>query len=63
MPSVQIMNLTDLDDAREFRRAVYVPSSAPWRKPRPAATVLRMPAATVLSLIRAGLFTYEKKGA
>ena len=59
-PANRIMTLKALAYARLKRRAVIVPGTTPWDKPKPAAVILMLPGETILRLIEKGMYLYEK---
>ncbi len=60
MEGKQIKTLDGLMKAVTDRRAVIVPSSMIFRRPRPAAVVVNMQARIVYNMIRVGMFIYKK---
>jgi len=56
----QIFCLMELEDVAKAKGAVYAPDSRAWRKPKPAAVVLRLQGDIILGLLRKGLFVYNK---
>ena len=59
---IQFTTLEYLVQARTDRKAVYVPGSYTWGKPKPAAFMLNQPGDVLVRLLRAGMFIYEKEG-
>lgn len=58
----KIPGLVSLSIAVKQKRAVVVPKSHSWRKPRPAAVMIHQPGAVLLKLFGVGMFVYEKDG-
>ena len=62
MKGRRIPGLICLQIAVEDKRAVVVPRSLCWRKPRPAAVLIHQPGAVLIKLFGLGMFIYEKEG-
>ena len=56
-----ICTLYELRAAVENRKAVVVPKSGGWVKPRPAAFIYNLPGSVIYSLFGLGMFIYEKE--
>lgn len=56
-----IKTLEELRQATDEKRAVIVPKSHPWSKPRPAAVLLHQQGASILRLFRMGMYVFEKE--
>ncbi len=56
----RIYNLESLMSAVRLKRAVFVPKSVSWSKPRPAAFVINLQGFVLLQMFIAGLYIYEK---
>ncbi len=55
-----VYSLHDLRDAMDNHKAVYVPKSRIWRKPRPAAFIINLMGGEIIRLLDMGMFIYEK---
>ncbi len=58
---MKIETLVELEAAADARRAVTVPASQCWAKPKPARFVLNLNGAVILRLFRSGMFLHESK--
>jgi len=54
----QITSLEDLRRARSAKRAVHVPHSFTWARPRPAAFMIQLSGEILLRLFHTGMFLY-----
>jgi hypothetical protein len=61
MTGKRIWDLEGLRAAAEDRRAVVVPRSPVWGKPRPARFIYNMIASVVHRLLDNGMYIYEKE--
>jgi hypothetical protein len=59
--SNRISTLLQLKEAADQRKAVVVPKSHPWSKPKPAIVLLHQPGITLLRLFDLGMYVYQKK--
>jgi len=57
----QIVTLGELLKASQDRKAVYVPSSSSWKKPKPAAFIIGLPGRMLVRLFQQGMFIYGGK--
>ena len=60
MTGRRINSLNDLAYMAERKKAVVVPKSHAWRKPRPAAFMIHLPGVCILRLFDAGMYKYIK---
>ena len=58
----QISTLSHLMAAVQFKKAVIVPSSPGWSKPRPAAFMINLSGTILYKLFDLGMYIYKKKG-
>lgn len=58
----KIETIEELEELATERRAVVVPSSCNYNRPKPAAVLLNMSAGQVLRYIRWGMYLYIKRG-
>lgn len=60
MTTERVETLERLRQLIDEKRAVVVPSSYSFGKPRPAAFMLNMAGSVLLGLFRRGMYVYEK---
>ena len=58
----KISTLWELHMAVKSKKAVVVPKSPCWSKPRPAAFMINLPGAVIVKLFDSGMYIYKKKG-
>jgi len=56
-----VKTLEDLAKATEDHRAITIPGTV-WEKPKPASVILHLPGVIILSLLRQGIYLYNKGG-
>jgi len=59
--SNRINGLEELQQAALNRRAVVIPHSWVWRKPKPAAVIINLPGSVLIRLFNMGIYLYEKQ--
>ena len=57
---IRIRSIYELERAMKQKRAVIIPGTAKWQKPKPAAIIINLPLARVLKLLKEGIYLYEK---
>lgn len=58
---MRITKLKTLEALVTLRKAVHVPKSRAWCKPKPAAFMIQLSGSILLRLFDMGMFVYEKK--
>ncbi len=61
MEGQKIMSLDHLQDLVYKKRAVIIPKSWSWNRPRPAAFMIHLPGTVLLGLFEIGMYLYEKE--
>ena len=57
----RIRTLEQLNQASIDKKAVVVPASHPWQKPKPASVIIRLQGVLIHRLLQMGIFIYHKK--
>lgn len=60
MKNNQIKTLNELMEAVSNKKAVIVPNSRPWDKPKPASFMINLAGIVLLRLFGIGMFIYNK---